>query len=77
MKNRKCSLPRRKLAPEDRALHRSMLSRLRRGADVRMPKVARVRDALREREYMNLLKLHVAADRLAAELQRDIQASSM
>ena len=53
----------------DRALHDSMLSRLRRGADVRQSKIARVRAALREREYLNPFTLHIAADRLAEELE--------
>ena len=46
----------------------SMLARLRAGLDLRKPKVRRVRAALRDQSYVNLLKLDVAAQRLADDL---------
>lgn len=45
-----------------------MLSRLKAGLDVRRSKVRRVRAKLREQSYVNLLKLDVAAQRLAEEI---------
>ena len=42
-----------------------MLERLRAGEDVRKPHVRRIRAALREHRYVNMLKVDVAAQRLA------------
>ena len=42
-----------------------MLERLRAGKDVRQPQVRRIRAALREHRYLNMLKVDVAAQRLA------------
>jgi hypothetical protein len=46
-------------------LRGAMLERLRAGEDVRKPRVRRVRAALREHRYLNMLKVDVAAQRLA------------
>jgi hypothetical protein len=51
-----------------RSLIASMLTRLRRGQDMRTGKVRRVRGKLRDESYFNLLKLDIAAQRLADEL---------
>ena len=45
-----------------------MLSRLKAGLDVRRSKVRRLRAKLRDHSYVNLLKLDVAAQRLADEI---------
>ena len=45
-----------------------LLSRLKAGLDVRRSKVRRVRAKLRDQSYVNLLKLDVAAQRLADEI---------
>ncbi|HSZ59043.1 MAG TPA: hypothetical protein VK797_25605 [Tepidisphaeraceae bacterium] len=50
---------------------RSMLSRLKAGLDVRRAKVRGVRARLRDETYVNLLKLDVAAQRLADDLTSD------
>ena len=41
-----------------------MLERLRAGKDVRRTRVRRIRSSLREHEYLNELKLEVAAEKL-------------
>jgi len=48
-----------------------MLSRLKAGLDVRRAKVRGVRARLRDETYVNLLKLDVAAQRLADDLTSD------
>ena len=52
----------------DKALAARLLNRLRAGGDLRRTKVRRIKSALRREEYVNALKLDVAADRLAGEL---------
>ena len=49
----------------ERLLRGMMLERLRAGKDVRHPQVRRIRGALREDRYLNMLKVDVAAQRLA------------
>jgi hypothetical protein len=56
-------------APEERALVASMLRRLQTGRDVRQAKVRRLRRAIAAEVYENPLKLDVAADRMAEEVQ--------
>ena len=58
----------------DRAAAERMLAALRQGADVRRRKVRRLRGAVRAAAYENPLKLHVAVDRLAADLDAPPQA---
>jgi hypothetical protein len=48
----------------DALLVRAMLARLKAGKDVRYLKVQRVKEAIRDNEYENVLKLHVAAERV-------------
>ena len=50
------------------ALARQCMQMLRQGADVRRAKVRRVRASIRTGAYENELKLHVAIDRLCAEV---------
>ena len=59
---------RRSRSPEDRAAAEKLLAALRGGADVRRRKVRRVRGAVRAGAYENPLKLHVAVDKLAADV---------
>jgi len=47
-----------------------MLDRLKRGRDLRGAKVRRVRRSVREHSYENELKLEVAVDRLARDIDR-------
>lgn len=54
---------------EERALVASMLRRLQTGKDLRQAKIRRLRRAIAAQAYENLLKLDVAADRMAEELQ--------
>lgn len=54
---------------DERVTAGRMLAALRAGADVRRRKVRRLRAAVRARAYENALKLHVAVDRLTADLQ--------
>ena len=49
----------------EQLLRGAMLERLRAGKDVRRPQVRRIRAALREHRYLNMLKVDVAAQRLA------------
>ena len=58
-------------APTEKALVVRLLKSLRAGRDLRRQKVRRVKSALRRQEYVNALKLEVAADRLAGELAGD------
>ena len=58
---------------QDRVAAEKMLGALRSGADVRRRKVRRLRGAVRAAAYENPLKLHVALDRLAAELGGPVQ----
>jgi len=55
-------------ARRDQALVGDMLALLKAGADLRRAKVRRVRAAVRDQSYVNLLKLEVAAQRLADEM---------
>ena len=55
-------------ARQDHALLGDMLARLKAGADLRRAKVRRVRAAVRDQSYVNLLKLEVAAQRLADDM---------
>ena len=56
-------------APSDALLARAMLARLKAGKDVRRLKVERVREAILDNEYENVLKLTVAADRVVEEME--------
>ena len=47
----------------------AMLERLRRGRDLRRAKVRRIKRSLGEQCYENELKLHVAVERLAREME--------
>ena len=53
----------------DALLVRAMLARLKAGKDVRYLKVRRVKDAIRDNEYENVLKLHVAAERVVDAME--------
>lgn len=46
----------------------AMLARLKSGSDLRRAKVRRVKSAVRDQSYVNLLKLEVAAQRLSDDL---------
>ena len=52
------------------AIARAMLRRLKSGKDLRRAKIRRVKAAVRAVTYENDLKIDVAADRLAGELNR-------
>lgn len=58
-----------KSTPADRAFIRSLLERLRRGSDMRRAKIRRLKQSVREHTYENRLKLNIAAERLADELE--------
>lgn len=62
---KKVQAPGRFRTAAERLLRGAMLERLRAGEDVRRPQVRRIRAALRESRYLNMLKLDVAAQRLA------------
>ena len=47
----------------------AMLERLRGGRDLRRTKVRRIRQSLGDQSYENELKLHVAVERLAREME--------
>jgi hypothetical protein len=53
----------------DRAMVDRLVARLKAGDDLRKMKVRRVKAAIHQQVYCNLLKLDVAADRLARELE--------
>ena len=48
-----------------------MLERLRAGGDVRKARVRRIRAALREHRYLNMLKVDVAAQKLADMMAKE------
>ena len=61
----KVQAPSRFRTADECLLRGMMLERLRAGEDLRRAQVRRVRAALREHRYLNMLKLDVAAQRLA------------
>lgn len=61
----KTQAPGRSRTAAEHLLRGDMLERLRAGEDVRGPHVRRIRAALREHRYLNMLKVDVAAQRLA------------
>lgn len=54
--------------PVSRSLIRTLLGRLKEGRDLRRAKVRLVKRSVREQSYENELKLQVAVERLAREL---------
>ena len=61
-------LTKRERTASERALARDMLKRLRNGGEVRSRKVRRLRAAIKVGVYENLLKWHVALDRMKSDL---------
>ena len=56
-------------SPQDLALARAMLDRLKAGKDLRVSKIRRLKTAIRSDEYENSLKVEVAAERVADEIK--------
>jgi hypothetical protein len=65
----KPSSPRARVTPDDVILVAQMVQRMRVGADLRRSMIRRMREAIRNQEYENPLKLDIAADRVADVLE--------
>ena len=57
----------------ERALAADMMLKLKRGEDMRIQKIAKVRQALMNDVYENNLKLEIAVDELFSELEGESQ----
>jgi len=73
LKAKKVQAPGRFRIATERILRGMMLERLRAGKDVRQPQVRRIRAALREHRYLNMLKVDVAAQRLGDIMSDETQ----